>query len=105
MFARFVIFLLHCFVHLTIVFFVCRLKVQEHVQHVEIGEFMDILCPQHSLMEIVGGPREPAVFDLYNVTKSEYDHCQLRGELTSPKFATSLSRYVWGNLMGWAVKS
>nr|CAB3241349.1 EphrinA-d ephrin precursor [Phallusia mammillata] len=57
-----------------------QLKDRDHITHVKIGEFMDILCPHRSLQGITGGPREPATFDLLNVTESEYNECHARGK-------------------------
>nr|CAB3241348.1 EphrinA-c ephrin precursor [Phallusia mammillata] len=47
----------------------------EFVLHVKIGEFLDVMCPHSSLMGITNGPKEPAQFDLYNVTRKSYLKC------------------------------
>ncbi|XP_076808977.1 uncharacterized protein LOC143452041 [Clavelina lepadiformis] len=52
---------------------------KDFVVNVEIGQFMDILCPQHSLLGITNGPRELSTFDLYNVTENEFDQCKSGG--------------------------
>ncbi|CAK8685126.1 ephrin-B2-like [Clavelina lepadiformis] len=56
------------------------LSKEEWVLPVKIGEFMDILCPQKSLMGITHGPGEPEVFDLYNVTETDFDNCSHGGK-------------------------
>ncbi|XP_076809123.1 ephrin-A4-like [Clavelina lepadiformis] len=47
---------------------------------VRIGEFMDILCPQKSLMGILYDAREPEIFDLYNVTEEDFNNCNHKGK-------------------------
>ena len=50
------------------------------MERVKIGEFMDILCPHRSLIGITTDSKHPAVeFDIYNVTRNEYDQCQSGG--------------------------
>uniref|UniRef100_H2Y9D5 Ephrin RBD domain-containing protein n=1 Tax=Ciona savignyi TaxID=51511 RepID=H2Y9D5_CIOSA len=55
------------------------LQKQDYVMRVKMGEFMDILCPQRSLMGITHGPREPTTFDLYNVTEGNFNECKTGG--------------------------
>ena len=40
---------------------------------------MDILCPQTSLSGNDKGPKRINTFDLYNVTKSQFDNCETGG--------------------------
>ena len=62
-------------------FHFCRLKSGEYVKEVEIGEFMDILCPHKGLVGITTGPKDPLIeFDIYNVTEDLYHKCQSGGK-------------------------
>ncbi|XP_078482877.1 ephrin [Ciona intestinalis] len=54
------------------------LKKNDYVMEVKMGQFMDILCPQRSLMDLTG-PKEPTTFDLYNVTEDSYQQCKTGG--------------------------
>uniref|UniRef100_H2Y9D6 Ephrin RBD domain-containing protein n=1 Tax=Ciona savignyi TaxID=51511 RepID=H2Y9D6_CIOSA len=47
----------------------------QHVYQVKIGEFLDILCPQQSLMGITDGHQQPQTFKLYNVTENDFERC------------------------------
>nr|NP_001071693.1 ephrin precursor [Ciona intestinalis]BAE06407.1 ephrin [Ciona intestinalis] len=51
------------------------LSTSEHTYYVKIGEFLDILCPQNSLMGITDGLEEPETFNLYNVTQTDFEQC------------------------------
>ena len=51
------------------------------VLNVEIGQFMDILCPQTSLVDTKSERGQPMTFDLYNVTKPYFDNCSYAGNI------------------------
>ena len=51
------------------------------VLNVQIGQFMDILCPQSSLMNGNSETRQPMIFDIFNVTKPYYDECSHEGKI------------------------
>ena len=41
---------------------------------------MDILCPQTSLMGIIHGHADLNKFDIYNVTRNQYEKCETGGK-------------------------
>ena len=49
------------------------------MKQVEIGDFMDILCPHKGLVGITTGPKL-IEFDIFNVTQDLYDNCQSGGK-------------------------
>jgi len=53
----------------------------EYTREVEIGEFMDILCPHKGLVGITTGSKL-LEFDIYNVTQDLYEKCHTGGEFT-----------------------
>lgn len=50
----------------------------EYTREVEIGEFMDILCPHKGLVGITTGSKL-LEFDIYNVTQDLYEKCHTGG--------------------------
>lgn len=62
-------------------FFIFSLTTGEYTREVEIGEFMDILCPHKGLVGITTGSKL-LEFDIYNVTQDLYEKCHTGGEFT-----------------------
>lgn len=55
-----------------------RLKDSDYVLNVEMGNFMDIVCPFANL-GVTDSQGDPAVFGLYNVTKEGFHTCDSTG--------------------------
>ena len=54
---------------------------KDRVLNVEIGDFMDIICPQSGLVDAKSFPRQPMIFDLYNVSRTYFKACRQPGKI------------------------